>query len=139
MTPRTPEHQASLSFTIFCSLFKHMSIESVMPSDYLILRHPLLLLPSIFPASESFPVSQLFTSSGQILELQLQHQSFQEYLGLVSFRIDCFDLLAIQGPLKSLLQHHSSKTSIFQCSAFFFIVQFSHQYVTTGKTIALTM
>ena len=84
-------------------------------------------------------MSWIFTSSGQILELQLQHQSFQEYLGLVSFRIDCFDLLAIQGPLKSLLQHHSSKTSIFQCSAFFFIVQFSHQYMTTGKTIALTM
>ena len=93
--------------------------------------------PQSFPASGSFQMSQLFMSGGQILELQLQHQSFQWTPGLISFRMDWLDFLALQGTLKSLLQHHSSKASILLCSAFF-IVQLSHPYMTTGKTIALT-
>ena len=88
-----------------------------------------------FLASGSFPMSQFFSSGDQ--ELELQHQSSNEYSGLISFRMDWFDLLAVQGTLKSLLQHHSSKASILQCSAFF-IFQLSHLYMTTGKTIALT-
>ena len=90
-----------------------------------------------FPASESFPMSQFFASVAKVLELQLQHLSFNEYSGLLSFRIDWLDLLAVQGTPKSLLQHHSSKASILQHSAFF-IVQISHPYMTTGKNIALT-
>ena len=135
-TPWTAARQASLSFTISLSLLKLMSIESVMPSNHLILCR-LLLLP--FPLSGSFPVSQLFESGG------LSYRSFSfsispshEYSGLISFRMDWFDLLAVQGTLKSLLQHHSSKASILQCSAFF-TVQVSHPYMTTGKTIALTI
>ena len=90
-----------------------------------------------FPASGSFQMSQLFESGGQILKFQLQHQFFQWNSGLISFRMDWLDLLAVQGTLKSLLQHHSSKASILWLSAFF-IVQLSHPYMTTGKTIALT-
>ena len=90
-----------------------------------------------FPVTGSFPVSQLFTSGSQVLELQLQHQYSSEYSGLISFRIDWFDLLEVQGSLKSLLQHHSSKASVLWFSAFF-IVQLWHPYMTTGKTIALT-
>ena len=108
-----------LSYTISQSLLKLMSIESVMPSSHLLLYYPLLLLPSIFP-SISFSIS---------------HSN--EYLGLISFRIDWFDLLVVQGTLKDHLQHHSSKASILWHSAFF-IVQLSHPYMTTGKTIALT-
>ena len=109
-----------------------------MPSNHLILcHHPLLLLPSVFSASGYFPVNQFFTSGGQILELQFQHQPSNEYSGLISFRMDWFDLLAVQGTLKSLIQHHSSKTSILQYLAFF-IVQLSHPYMTTGKTKVLT-
>ena len=115
-----------------------MSIESVMPSNHLILCHPLLLLPSIFPSirvfwNESFihirwPKYWMFIFS---------ISPSNEYSGLISFRMDCLDLLAVQGTLKSLLQHHSSKASILLCSAFY-IVQLSHPYLTTEKTIALT-
>ena len=130
-------HQASLS-TISQSLLKLMSIESVVPSNHFILCRPLLLLPSIFPCIRVF-------SSESILHLRWPKDwsfSFSispsnEYSGLISFRIDWLDLLAVQGTLKSLLQHHSSKASILRCSAFF-TVQISHPYMTTGKTIALT-
>ena len=115
-----------------------MSIESVIPSNYLVLYHLLLFLPSIFSALASFSMSQLFASCAKWLELQIQHQSFNEYSGLISCRIDWFDLLAAQETRKSLLQHHSWKASTLQCSAFF-KVQFSHPYMTTGKIIALTI
>ena len=113
-----------------------MSIESVMPSNHLILCHPLLLLPSIFPSI------RVFSSESALGIRWPEYWSFNfsissEYLGLISFRMDWLDLLAIQGTLKSLLQHHSSKASILQCSAFF-TVQLLHPYMTTGKTIALT-
>ena len=107
-----------------------------MPSNHLILCHPLLLLPSIFPSIRVFPNKSAFCIRWPN-ELQLQHQSFQRIFRLISFRTDWFDLLAVQGTLKSLLQHHSSKTSVLWCSAFF-MVQLSHPYMTTGKTIALT-
>ena len=120
------------------SLLKLMSIKSVMPSNHLILCHPLLLLPSIFPSI------RVFSSESVLLNKWPKYWSFRfsispssEYSGLISFRMDWLDVLAVQGTLKSLLQHHSSKASILQCSAFF-IVQLSHPYVTTGKTIALT-
>ena len=93
--------------------------------------------PQSFPASGSFPMSQLFTSEAKVLEFQLQHQPFQWIFSADLLRMDCLDLLAVQGTLKSLLQHHNSKASILQCSAFF-IVQLSHPFMTTGKTIALT-
>ena len=146
-TPWTAAHQASLSITNSWSLLKLMSIASVMPSNHLVLCCPLLLSPSIFPSIRVF-FFQWVGSSHQvvkILEFQLQHQSFQwifsispsnEYSGLIPFRIDWLDLLAVQGTLKSLSQHHSSKVSILQCSPFF-IVQLSHPYMTTGKNIAL--
>ena len=111
-----------------------MGIESVMPSNHLILCRPLLLLPSIFPRIRVFSNSSHEVS--KILEFQLQHLSF-EHPRLISFRMDWLDLLAVQGTLKSLLQHHRSKASILQCSAFF-TVQLSHPYMTTGKTIVLT-
>ena len=135
VTPWTAAHQASLFFTISPSLFKLMSIESMMPSYHLILVIPFSCLQS-FPASGSFPVSQFFASGGP------EYWSFSispsnEYSELISFRIDWLDLLAVQGALKSLLQHHSSKASVIWCSAFF-IVKLSHPYMTTGKTIALT-
>ena len=113
-----------------------MSLESVMPSKYLILCHLLLLLPSIFPSIRVF-------SNESVLPMRWpKYWSFSispsnEYSGLISFRIDWLDLLSVQGTLKSLLPHHSSKTSIIWCSVFF-IVQLSHPYMTTGKTIALT-
>ena len=113
-----------------------MSIESVMPSNYLILCHPLLLLPLIFPSIRAFSYESVLCTRWPKLEFQLQHQSFQWIL-FIFFRIDWFDLLAVQETLKSLLQHHSLKASIFQCSAFF-MVQLSHLYMTTGKTITLT-
>ena len=137
--PWTAAQQVSLSFTISLSLLKLMSIESVMSSNHLIICHPLLLLPSIFPGIRVFSSElALHIRWPKVLELQLQHQSFNEYSRLISFRIDWFDLLAVQGTLRSLLQHHSLKTSILQCSAFF-MVQLSHSYMTTGKTVALTM
>ena len=113
-----------------------MSIESVMPSNQLILCHPLLFLPSFFPSI------RVFSNESVLLIRWPKYWSFSispsnEYPGLISFRIDWFDLLAVQGTLKSLLKHHSSKASILQCSAFF-IVQLSHPYMTTGKSTALT-
>ena len=108
--------QASLSITNYRSLLKLMSIESMMPSNHLILCRPLLLPPSIFPSLRSFPMSQFCASGGQSFSISASN----EYSGLISFRIHLFDLLAVQGTLKSLLQHHSSKGSILQCSAFFF-------------------
>ena len=121
------------------SLLKLMSIKSVMPSNHRILCRSLLPLLQSFPASGSFSMSQPFASSGQSTEVSPSASVLpsNEYSGLISFRIDCFDPLAVQGTHKSLLQHHSSKASILWCSAFF-IVQLSHPYLTTGKTIALT-
>ena len=130
--------QASLSITNSWSLPKLMSVESVMPSNHFILCHPLFLLPSIFPSIRVF-------SSESVLRIRWpKYWSFSfsispsnEYSGLISFRIDQLNLLAVQGTLKSLLQHHSSKASILQHSAFF-IVQLLQLYKTIGKTIALT-
>ena len=129
--------QASLSITNSCSLPKLMSIESVMPSNHLILCRPLLLLPSIFPTISVFSNdSALHIRWPKYWSFSFNICPSDEHPGLISFRMDCLDLLAVQGTLKSLLQHHSSKASIL-CSAFF-IVQLSHPYMTTGKTIALT-
>ena len=129
--------QASLSISNSWSLLKIMSIELVMPSN-LILCHPLLLLPSIFPSIRVFSdESVLRMRWPKYWSFSLSISPSNEYSGLISFRTDWFDLLAVQGTLKSPLQHHSSKSSILRCSAFF-IVQFSHPYMTTGKTIALT-
>ena len=115
-----------------------MFIESVMSSNHLIPCHPLLLLPSIFPASGSFPMSQFFTSDGQkYWSFSSSISPSNEQSGLISFRMEWLDLLIVQGTLKSLLQHHSSKASILWCSAFF-MVQLSHPYMTIGKTMALT-
>ena len=116
---------------------KPMSTESVMPPNHPILCRPLLLLPSIFPSIRVFS-----NKSGALHNRWPKYQSFSvspsnKYSGLISFRMDWLDLLAVQGTLKSLLQHHSSKASILLCSAFF-IVQFSHPYMTTRKTVALT-
>ena len=130
--------QGILSIPNSCSLLKLMSIESVMPSNHLILCHPLLLLPLVFPSIRVF-------SSESVLHVRWpKYWSFSfsispssEYSGLISFRINWFDLLAVQGTLKNFLQYHSSKASILQCSAFF-MVQLSHPSTTTGKTITLT-
>ena len=136
--PWTAACQASLSFTNFRTLLKLMSIESVMPSNHLILCHPLLFPPSIFPSIRVlFSESVLRIRWPKYWNLSFSISPSNEYSGLIPFRIDWFDLLAVQGTLKSLLQHHSSKASIFRCSAFF-MVQLSHPYMTTGKTIALT-
>ena len=115
-----------------------MSIESVMPSNHFILCHPLLLLPSVFPSIRAFSnESALRIRWPKYWSFSFNISPSNEYPGLVSFRMDWLDLLAVQGTLKSLLQHHSSKPSILLHSAFF-IVQLSHPYMTTGKTIALT-
>ena len=115
-----------------------MSIESMMPSSHLILCHPLLLLPSIFPSIRVFSnESVLPIRWPKYWTFSFNMSSSNEHPGLISFRMDWLDLLAVQGTLKTLLQHHSSKASVLQCSAFF-IVQLSHPYMTTGKTIALT-
>ena len=136
--PWTAAHQASLSITNYQSLLKLMSIESVMPSSHLILCHPLLLPPSIFPSI------RVFSNKSALHIRWLKYWSFSfnispsnEYSGLISFRMDWLDLLTVQGTLKSLLQHHSSKASILRRSAFF-TVQLSHPYMTRGKTISLT-
>ena len=130
--------QVSLSITNSWSLLKFMSIESEMPSNHLTLCHPLPLLPSICPSIRVFSnESVLHIKWPEYWSFSFSISPFSEYAGLISFRIDWFDLLAVQGTLKSLHQHRSSKTSILQCSAFF-IVQLSHPYMTTGKTIALT-
>ena len=138
VTPWTAAYQAYLSITNSWSLLKLMSIDLVMRPKHLILCHPLLLPPSIFLSIRVF-------SSESVLRIRWpKYWSFSfsispsnEYSGQLSFRIDLFDFLPVQGTLKSLLQHHSSKTSILQCLAFS-VVQLSHPYMTTGKTIALT-
>ena len=138
MTPWTAARQASLSITNSQSLPKLMSIVLVMPYNHLIIRHPLLLLPSTFPSIRVF-------SNESILHIRWPEDwsfSFSispsnEYSGLISFRLDWLNNLSVQGTLKSLLQHHSSKAPVLQHSALF-IVQLSHPYMTTGKTIALT-
>ena len=137
-TPWTAAHQASLSITNFWSLLKLTSIESVMPYNHLILCHPHLFLSSIFPSIRVFPMSQFFTAGGQRIGASASALvPSNGYSGLIAFRTDWFDLLVVQGTLKSLLQHHSSKVSILWCSAFF-IVQLSYPYMTSRKTIALT-
>ena len=137
-TPRTAACQASLSLSNSWSLLKLMSIKSAMPSNHLVLCHPLLLLPSIFPSI------RVFSNELAVCIRWPKYWSFNfsispsnEYSGLISFRIDWFDLLADQGTLKSLLQYHSSKASILWHSAFF-VIQLSHPYKIIGKTIALT-
>ena len=136
-TPWTAAHQVSLSITNSWSPPKPMSIESVIPSNHLIFCRPLLLLPA-------FPASGVFSNKSALRIRWPKYWSFSfninpsnEHPGLISFRMDWLDLPAVQGTLKSLLQHHSSKASILQCSVFF-IVQVSQPYTTTGKTIALT-
>ena len=130
--------QASLSIINSQSLLKFMSIQSVMPSNHLILCCPLLLLPSIFPSIRVFSnESALHIRWPKYWSFSFSISPSCEYSGLISFRMDWLDLLAVQGTLKSLLQHHSSKASILQHSALF-MVQLSHPYMTTGKTIALT-
>ena len=137
-TPWTAAHQASLSLTISRSLLKLISIESLMPSNHLILCHPLLLLPSIFPCIKVFSKeSVLCIRWPKYWSFSFNISTSNEYSGLISFRMDWLDLLAVQGTLKSLLQYYSSKTSILRCSAFF-IVQLSYSYMTTWKTTALT-
>ena len=137
--PMNCSTHTSLSFTIFWSLPKLMSVESVMPSNHLILCYPLLLLPSVFPSIRVFSNElALHIRWPKYWSFSFSMSPLNEYSGLISFRIYWFDFLAVQGTLKSLLQHHSSKTSIRGCSAFF-MVQLSHPYVTTGKTIALTI
>ena len=136
MTPWTAARQASLSITSSRSLPKLMSIESVRPSNHLILCHPLFLLPSIFPSIRVFSKqSALLIRWPKYCSFSFSISPSNEHSGLISFRMDWMDLLAVQGTLKSLLQHHSSKALILWCSAFF-IVQLSHPYI--GKTIALT-
>ena len=135
---RPHEHQASLSITNSWSPPKPMSIKSVMPSNHLILCCPLLLLPSIFPSIRVFSnESALRISWPKYWSFSFNISPSNEYSGLISFRMDWLDLLAVQRTFKSLLQHHSSKASIIRCSASF-IVQLSHPHMTTGKTIALT-
>ena len=137
-TPWTAACHASLSIINSRSLPKLMSIESEMPSNHLILSRPLLLLPSIFPNIRVFSnESALCIRWPRYWSFTFNISPSNEYPGLISSRMDWLDLLAVQGTLKSLLQHHSSKASIFRCSAFF-IVRRSHPYMTTGKTIALT-
>ena len=139
MTPWIAACQASLFFTISQSYLKLMSIESVMLSNHLINCYPLLLLPSVFPSIKVFSKeSVLHIRWPKFWSFSFSTCPSNEYSGLISFRIDWFDLLAVQGTLKSLLQHHSSKAAILWCSAFF-IVQLSHPYMTTGKAIALTI
>ena len=136
VTPWTTACQASLSINMSQSLLKFMSIESMMPSNHFILCPPLLLLPSIFPSIKVFSSkSALCISWPSYWSVSISLSN--EYSGLISFRVDWFELLAVQGTLKSLLQHNS-KASILQHSAFF-IVQLSHPYMTTGKTISLTI
>ena len=134
--PWTAARQAPLSITSFRSLLKLMSIESVMPSSHLILCRPLLLQPSIFPSIRVF-------SNESVLRIRWpKNWSFSfsispsnEHPGLISFRMDWLDVLAVQGTLKSLLQHHSSKVSVLRCSAFF-ILQLLHPYMTTGTNLS---
>ena len=137
MTPWTAAYRVSLSFTISWSLLKLMSVESIMLSNYLILHHPLLLLPSICPSIRVCSNESVCIRWPKYWSFSFSISPSHEYSGLIYFRMDWLDLLAVQGPLKSLLQHHSSNALILQCSAFI-MVQLSHPYMTTGKTIALT-
>ena len=138
-TPWSAAQQASLSFTISQSLLKLMSTESVMASKHLILYHSPLLPPSVFPSIRVFSNEVAFHFRWlKNWSFSLSISPSNEYSVLISFRIDWLNLLAVQGTLKSLLLYHSSKASVFWCSAFF-IVQLSHPYMTTGKTIALTI
>ena len=126
------------SITNSWSLLKLMSVESMMPSNHLILCHPLFLLPSVFPSIRVFSIQSVLPIRWpKYWSFSFSISPSDEYSGLISFRIDWFDLLAVQGTLKSLLQRYSSKASILQCSAFF-MVKLSHSYMTTRKTIALT-
>ena len=140
VTSQTAAHQSSLSSTVSQTWLKYMSIASVMPSNHLIFCRPFLLLPSIFPSI------RIFSNESALCIRWPKYWSFSfsfsispsnEHPGLISFRMDWLDLLAVQWTLKSLLQHYSSKASILRCSAFL-TVQLSHPYMTTGKTIALT-
>ena len=138
VTPWTAAHQTSLSSTNSWSLLNLMSIESVMPSNHLILCRPLLLPPSIFPSIRVFSrESVLRIRWPKYWSFSFSISPSNEHPGLISFRMDWLGLLAVQGTLKGLLQYHSSKASILRCSAFF-IVQLSYPYMTTGKTVALT-
>ena len=137
-TPWTAAHQASLSITNSQSLLKLRSIESMMPSSHLILCCTLHFLPSIFPSSRVFiNESVLHIRWPNYWSFSFSSSPSNEYSGLIFFTMDWLDILAVQGILKSLLQHHSSKASILQCSTFF-IVQLSHRHISTRKTIALT-
>ena len=138
MTPWTAAWQATLFITNSQSLLQLMSIESVMPYNHLMLCHSLLLPPSIFPSIRVFSnESVLHIRWPKYWSFSFSISRSNDYSGLISFRMDWLDLLAVPGTLKSLLQHYSSKASILQCSTFF-VVQLSHPYMTIGKTIALT-
>jgi len=138
VTPWNEADQVSLFITNSLSLLKLMSTELVMPSNHLILCCPLLLLPSIFPSIRVFSnESVLHIRWPKYWSFSFSISPSNEYSGLISFRMDWLDLIGVQGTLKSLLQHHSSNASVFQCSAFF-IVQLSHPHMTNRKTIALT-
>jgi len=138
VTPWAAALQTSLSITSSWSLLKLMSIELVMPSNHLIFYCPFLLLPSIFPSIRVFSSeSVLCIRWSKYWSFRFSISPSNEYSELIYSRIDQFDLFALQGTLKSLLQHHTSKASILQCSAFF-MIQLSHPNMTTGKTIALT-
>ena len=137
-TPWTAAHQASLSITNSQSLLKLIFIESVMPSNHLILCHPLVLLISMFPSIRVFSSESVLPIMWpKYWSFSFNISPFSEYSGLISFRMDWLDLLAVQGTLKSLLQHHNSKASILWRLAFF-VVQLSHLYMTAGKTTALS-
>ena len=137
-TPWTAARKASLCITNSRSLLRLMSIASVIPPNHLILCLPLLLLPSVFPSNRVFSNELVLCIRWpKYWSFSFSISPFNEYSELISFRMDWLDLLAVQGTLKSLLQHHSSEASTLRCSAFF-IVQLSHPYMTTGKTIALT-
>ena len=138
-TPRTAARQASLSITNSRSLLKVMSIKLLVPPNHLILYLPLVLLPPIFCSIRVFSnESVLYIRWPKYWSFTFSISPSNEYSGLISFTIDWFDLLAVQGTLKSLLQHHSSKASVFWCSAFF-MVYLSHPYMATGKSTALTV
>ena len=138
MTPWTAAYQASLPFSVSWSLLKPISVELMMPSNHLILCRPLLLLPPILPSMRVFfSESALHIRWPKYWSFSFSISPSNEHPGLISFRMGWLDLLAVQGTLKSLLQHHSSKASILHSA--FFIVQLSHPYMTTGKTIALTL
>ena len=136
-TPCDPTGCSTIDFSVHHQLRSLLKLMSVMPSNHLILCCPLLLLPSISPSIKVFSSVSVHIRWPKYWRFSFSISPSNEYSGLISFRMDWSDLLAVQGTLKSLLQHHSSKASILPCSAFF-IVQLSHPYMTTGKTIALT-